>query len=210
MEGVLRVTENHDWVFISLLSVVCVFIFKRYFFHKYYSNLNSLYEFTQIKEGFSGFYLINQVALVFLISLIVYPAFLRNINTEYNYYYPLFITLLGVLMLWSFFKIFINFILFVVSDKVEEISDFFHQKLFYTMISLGLYFVISVLTYYSSVPYRFVLYLFLGVFILQILIELFSIVNQMYKKLNIPIYYLFLYLCTLEILPLVYLLKYYW
>ncbi|CAI9430400.1 DUF4271 domain-containing protein [Candidatus Ornithobacterium hominis] len=206
MEGILRLTENKDWIFISLLALIGIFIFTRFYFNKYYANLNNLHEFSQVKENFLTFYSIAQLSFLFLISLVILPTFSLRVGAEYYYYPPFVLVFLG-LFIWFFFKGFINFLLFSTTGQRETLKDFFHQKLYFLIWFSSIYFALAWLAHYSKIPPTLILYTFLAIFISQQILETHSIFNLLYKKLKQPLYYLFLYLCMLEVLPLIYLYK---
>lgn len=206
MEGILRLTENRDWIFLSLLAMVGIFIFSRFYFKKYYAHLSSLHEFSQVKENFFSFYSIAQFSFIFLISLVILPTFILRINIQ-NWHYQAFFVVFAGLFFWFFFKGFINFLLFISTGQKETLSDFLHQKLYFSIWFTSIYFALAWLAHYSEILQEYIFYTFLVIFLLQLFLEGFHIINLLYKKHKLPLYYLFLYLCALEILPLIYIYK---
>lgn len=206
---------NTDWIIVLFLVNLSILAYVRYNYANYiklllYSLLSSQASnliFKDSKNNKIVSFLLNVffyiTASIFISQII--PIFRKNISNEYWF----FIIPTGFLIL--FLLVFVNKFVNFISGKMfllDDLSLEYNHNINVFNQSLGvLLFPIILLISYTKEPVLFTfigLSFFVFIYVLKI-IRLFQI--NFSKHLNFL--YLFLYLCTLEIIPILYIVKLY-
>jgi len=203
-----------DWFFFIFFINLVIFAYVRMNFYGYIQQLLSsvisygtsykMYRDSKNVKPASGFLLI--VISLFSVSVFFYQAvatFNPQIINEYGLivYGSIIIFLIIVVLLNKIFNWFMGFVFFQ-----EELSSEFNRNIdFFNQVTGILVFPISFLSVYSNIP---VISIYIGFFII-LTIYLLRIIRLMKINFNkqINIFYMFLYLCTVEFIPIVYLIK---
>lgn len=207
----IRTVPETDWIiavicFVSVLYILSRLIFPRYlarighaFFNRY--EANKLISEKNVLFHNNGF-MLNLVPL-FCIAMLVFEQ--RSFfNHEFNMVHP-FLKYLGVLAVVTIFfggRILVLSI-FGMSFEKQELALRFNQVYLLHFENLGTFILIPSL----ALPYSqgFVkIFLLISIWLALILWVLYTIVMEieLLKSYRVSIFYMFLYLCTLEILPL--------
>lgn len=177
-------------------------LFKAFAVARFFNQLAR--ESTLFKER-STFLLFSMYVVVLSFFLTRTYLFYTLNNNELNGF-VLFIKVLLGLSLFYFFKI----ILFSLTGKLfkaaKESADYIlNICVFGQVMGIVLLPFSIIMTYF---PNGFILLLFFIIFGISYFYRTFRGMIFIYSGLNVPVYYLFLYFCTLEILPLVIIAKY--
>jgi hypothetical protein len=206
-----RKLDAHGWLLGIFLFLTVLFIWIRIFYSKFFATLaNSLISFQISAKLFKEKnVLLHRVSIVldfiyiivfstFIFELITYYEFIHSTMSEFNF----FLLLLNIVMLYSLFRIFLlrlTGILFLIQPIF---SEYIHNT-FVVNKGMGIaLFPLVIMAHYfpdELVP----VVLGLGVLILAIAFILKIIrAYQIIIRKDVLLFYLILYLCTLEILPL--------
>lgn len=205
---------SNDWFLIPILINLILFAFVRYNDKKYilqvlisvinYSTSAKLYRENKNILPRSAFLL----TIIFLISSTVFlfqifKHFLPEFS-DYNSLIVVSLTFIAIILLILLNK-FINLITGIIFMQKDISAEYNHNTdFFYQTAGLAL-FPACILIIYSTIP---VIGIYFGVFSLFIIyflrvIRFFKI--NFNKQINI--FYMFLYLCSVEIIPIIYLMK---
>jgi hypothetical protein len=206
-----RSNETYDWLLGIFLFLVVLFVWIRVFYSKFFANLgNALASFQLSVKLFQERNILSHrvsivldfiyiiVTTIFIFELIEYTGNTRTGMTGIN----LFLLLLNILMLYAILRVVILRLTGSLFMVYPLFSEYIHNS-FVVNKGLGiLLFPIVVMIHY--LPYKMIpVMLGLGVvlFTAALLFKSFR-AYQIIIRRDILIFYLILYLCTLEILPL--------
>lgn len=202
---------KHDWLFGIFIFLIVLFVWIRVFYSKFFATLaNALVSFQlSLKLFQERNVLSNRVSLVlnfiyiivttiFIFELIEYSGFAGTAMTGMN----LFLLLLNIVMIYTVLRVMILRLtgsLFLVTPLL---SEYIHNT-FVINKGLGIsLFPVVIMIHY--LPYRIVpalLVFGVALYAIALLFKGFRAYQIIIRK-DILIFYLVLYLCTLEILPL--------
>ncbi|HBB90922.1 MAG: hypothetical protein A2X22_06355 [Bacteroidetes bacterium GWF2_49_14] len=206
-----RVFPDNDWVISIALLVTVLYILSRLLFPRYHSRLTyaffNRYEAGKLLEERSTLFqraglMLNFVPL-FCIAMLVFVqiSWLR----EENLFDRPFLRYLGVLgLVTGYFSLRLLIVyLFGYSLQMNEVVLRFNQLWLFHFQNLSSYILIPAL----GLPFvtgSARLFLLISCWILLLVWWLYTLIRgiQVLKNLRISLFYLILYLCTLEILPL--------
>ncbi|WP_231433712.1 MULTISPECIES: DUF4271 domain-containing protein [unclassified Chryseobacterium] len=208
----VRIPENNDWVVFILLGCIFLYIFmmnvierqanlKDFLFQKYFDSSNNLPN-----------WIITSMVFVLAVSVLmsqyipVIPRFIAE-NQIFGYHFNKFGYTLAVVSLFYFVRTGFSFLLY------HSIGDGKKWNIFY-FTSTKLQFVVSmvmialcVMHYYFPIDKTKVFFMYVVFFCF---VFIFKVLFYMFHKNNIlpaKWYYKFLYICTLQIAPLLMLWK---
>jgi hypothetical protein len=190
-----------------------------------YLRVNSARRFFQIIRAFFSLsytrqlvreeYRLNKGTSIALIALFIITSsiFLFNLNSYYGFFkfsipgYLSFLVICSAVLLVYFFKIGINMLLSFIVNESERIDEYiFNVFMMNKAIGFFLFPVVIALQYvHVETYYLLVSGLVIALFFYSIRIFRGFVIG--YAGKGISVFHLFLYLCTLEILPLVVLIK---
>ncbi|MEN8115773.1 MAG: DUF4271 domain-containing protein [Bacteroidota bacterium] len=207
--------KNTDWLTIILLFGVILFATVRYFYTKYVGHLFlSLINYSTSARMFQERnYPVSHPAFrleaIFYItfSLFIFQA-LNVIKWENAYFkFTYFAMVFGAVMAYFFGKKFLYLILGSVFETTSETSEFlFNINNFNRTLGIILLPTVALISFYPSGNPLFIVYagiaIVLGFYAVLILRGILILLKKQFSIL-----YLFLYLCTLEFLPLLLIYK---
>ncbi len=209
MEGALRTILNTDWIFISLLVISFLALASRWVFYKNYRAITQgLTSYIQLKDNKIAFSLFYHILFSALISLFVWnfinlPILFKSLSPLY-----LFGMLWALILLYFILHFLISQLIFLAMNKSEGYKQILSKRTFSLFwIFFPLLFTLLLL-YFSFLPQNIIVYIFLTLMLIPTVFEYFYQTNSSNKDNKLSIYYFILYLCTLEILPFLLLLKY--
>ncbi|MBR4267459.1 MAG: DUF4271 domain-containing protein [Bacteroidales bacterium] len=212
-----KVRENYPWeVFVPLLiGGILVLIARFYqqgyirhlylilFYHNAFQNAVSEKNVNADKAGYllSANFTLN-VALFIMIAIY---RFNYQIQSDFTTAY---LTFVFIVFFYNSFKRFFSY-MFSKLFECEEVYTLYYKNTSYIMQSFGvILLVLNIFSFYvpSLEIHNIVFYLTVGICVLGELLKIFRLFFIIYEK-RFPFFYLFLYLCAVEILPVVLAIK---
>ena len=209
-EVLFRTSQNIDWITIILCcSIVSVVLAKSVFYSRFSNFMilpfNNKYIFLyNKKDKLSHWFTI----FLSIFQLLNFALFIYYVDTIFNFTSQskspvLFFGILGIIFLFFLIKIMLNLGNAFVFNITGIISEFLFKNISYLNYSGIVMFLANILLTYVLIDSKTVVYIS---FILILLINLIGwvIVIRNYQKLIADnFFYFILYLCTLEITPIV-------
>jgi len=206
-----RKISTHDWLLGIILLLVVLFVWIRIFYSKFFAILaNALVSFHITAKLFQEKnVLLHRVSIVldfiylivfsvFIFELIAYLGFPRLEMNGFN----LYLLLLNIVMLYALFRILLLHLTGILFLIRPLFSEYIHNT-FVVNKGMGIaLFPVVIMAHY--LPYKLIpVMLVLGVLIFAIAFIWKSVrAYQIFIRRDVLLFYLILYLCTLEILPL--------
>ena len=201
LNGNLRIVEDKDWIFILLIAICGLILFTRWAFKKYYTDLYNFEQFTEKKDNFYLFNGLYMLMFSTILGLLLLPY--ANKFIDLTNYIPIsqLLILSSIILGLIVVKIIINTLIFVSINRTDSLKDFFISKSYFRVWgTLGLL-CISFFYFFSGISHNYlniISVVFIGLVILG---EYYFYIKNSSKEYKFSIYYIILYLCTLEILP---------
>ncbi|MFK5972597.1 MAG: DUF4271 domain-containing protein [Flavobacteriaceae bacterium] len=215
MEPILRTTESIDWITIIILfSLLFIVMAKTLFYNRFMNFIvlpfNNKYIFMYNKKEkllnwfnifFGVFQLINLSLFVFYIWHLFWP-------TENDHYPFMFLLLLGSILIFTILKMFLQWSNGFIFGSNRIISDIIFRKISYFNYSAIIMFVANIILTYILKDSKPVVYLTIFMIILINAIGWISVLKNHQNLIKSNFFYFILYLCALEIAPLVIIASY--
>ncbi|MGB5692586.1 MAG: DUF4271 domain-containing protein [Flavobacteriaceae bacterium] len=215
MEAELRIIDQSDWVtiviFLSiLLMVIAKQLFQSRFFNFIILPFNNKYIALYSKKDkmlhgfhimFTGFQLLNTALYIY----IVYDVLLGHQSTSGLLEYGL---TLGILILFILCKVFLQLANGFVFNNVKTIADFIYKKHTYLNYSGMVMLVSNISLTYIFKGSEPIVFLSLFLILLINIIGFITILKYHQKLISAYFFYFILYLCALEIAPLIFIANY--
>lgn len=210
MEPIFRNTGALDWITVIIfLSLFFVVITKSMFYHRLLNFLilpfNNKYIFLYNKKDtiwnwfhffMTLFQLLNFSLFIFLAVNIVYEP----INNAYPYIY---VIIFGLLLFFLICKVLLQLGNGFIFSNTRVIADFIFQKLSYFNYSSFVMFLANVILIYILKDSPIVIYISISLILLINFIGWITILKNHQNYFAGNFFYFILYLCALEIAPLV-------
>lgn len=203
----LRLPEDNDWVLQLFIASLAVLSICKIFFAKNFMALGNLEDYLNVNDNSALFSMIINFLLLVFVSILVVPYFdISAFNPSFTRIAPFFIVM-GLLLTVVLFRLLFEVLFFYAFDVTTKLSTFLRSSSYMNFRSLVILMLATLLFYYSELNKTYILG---GWVVLLILFRLFDLyfryIDQ--KKVN-PLhwYYYILYLCALEILPTIVLIK---
>lgn len=204
-----RIFEK-EWVFGVLLFTVALFVFVRIFYHKYLSSIVTSLVNIQLSEKLLReksvlvrrvFFLLD-AAYILALGLYAYKLTKHfNIDIGIANDFTLFLALVGVLTALITFRQLIVRVIAIIFDSVAVFREYNHNS-FIVNKNLGIYLLpILISSFYTPEIISAYLFSLATILVLISLLVRYFKGIQIILKYNIFLFYSILYLCTLEILP---------
>ena len=209
MEPILRTVYINTWITIVLfVSLSLIVLVKKLFYSRFINfiilPLNNKYIFLYNKKNkiFNGFNILFTIFQLLNLSLFIYIS--KNIlfKLSDNIYLISYPYILGLATIYLFFKTILQFSSGYILSINRGVSEFIFKKLSYLNYSSLVMFIANVILTYILKDSRPIIYSSLFLIILINVLGWFTILknHQIFSTNNI--FYFILYICTLEILPL--------
>ncbi|MBN2636191.1 MAG: DUF4271 domain-containing protein [Prolixibacteraceae bacterium] len=211
----VRNTVNSDWLTIFFLVAFFLLVTVRVGFQNYISSLfqsvvNYSTSFRMFRE--KNFSFLQGAFRLDLVFYILFSVFIYQIMQFYNYVTPtsgfiLFAKTTGLIITYFLVKKIIYWLVGVVFKSTFETSEFlFNLDNFNRVTGIVLFPVVTLIAYFPFGKPQFIMYF--GIFATAVLyLRLLQRGAIILLKKQFSIFYLFLYLCTLEFLPLLLIYK---
>ena len=214
-EGIERLSLTRDWITMILLVALVLIAVLKFFYSERFVKLFSLsYSekyFTNYSKSkpliFNTFHLLFFIIINFNISLLIYYAIKAFDPSKISHDFSFFAQVVFIVFLYFVARYLIGYLLSIVFSLSEEQDHVTLLKVSNLAYLSVLFFPLLVLINYSSFAlYKILITFSLTVAIILLVIRYFTIVKNL--KLNFNNYfYLFLYLCALEIAPILVIYK---
>ncbi|MBN2662720.1 MAG: DUF4271 domain-containing protein [Bacteroidales bacterium] len=203
------------WQSVLFLSYLTILSF---FYTKFNSEISTIFKaffkkniFNQLNVSQNTIFYNILVVFNFLFFILISTFFYRilRIQSPYNTYSSLllYISIFSVLFLFYHIKLFSAFFWGFLFEKKDFFKDFYVNLRIANLIqSVMLLFVLFITTYNVSLKANLIDLAFF-VIISSFLIRVFNVLQQFFSK-GFLLFYLILYLCTVEILPVLLAYKY--
>lgn len=203
-----RPIENLDWVLYILIFSMTFIVIGRVLFNNNFESLNKIERFQEVNDNQSLFGLMFQLLYAILFSTIL-TGYL-TMDYDYIFHLPIYKALAfgGIILIFFF----VRSIMGKVASYAFGIAydKNFNLKIFnyYRAYSVGILWLVVLLFYFSDIK-KLILLAILAALLLIIRVMTYKMIfnNQQDKQTKIW-YYNILYLCALEALPLLVLLKF--
>ncbi|MXV37620.1 DUF4271 domain-containing protein [Flavobacteriaceae bacterium Ap0902] len=203
MNPIIRNAEDFTWVFIILLVIGVLLAVMKLIFYKSFSAIGSLKAFKSIEESTIGFALIVNIMLSVLAGLILYPFLqLPMLMMQESWMVVLF--LMGAGATFILIKFLINAIISYFASERDEFKEIIRTQVYYRIYLLIVLLTITLLLYFSAMNKQYLLYAAVFSSVVVLLSEYYQQLNIGRLRKYVSSYYLILYLCILEILPVLY------
>lgn len=202
MEGVLKISHNNDWIFILLLIICGILILSRWAFAKYYEDLFNFENFSEKKDNFLFFNSLHLFIYTLLLGILLFPH-APSFSPEFTKYTATSQTILlcSGLFILMLLKIIINSFIFISLQHSDLLKPLLVSKSFYGMWAIMGLLLFSFLLYFSKIPTQWVSYSAVIFIAFSLFLGFSTFYKNTAKEYKFSIYYIILYLCTLEILP---------
>tara|TARA_R110000868_G_scaffold159432_1_gene388235 strand:+ start:238 stop:897 length:660 start_codon:yes stop_codon:yes gene_type:complete len=209
-ESLLRTIEDIDWITIILFCSVIAIVFAKSFFYVRFNNFiilpfNNKYIFMYNKKDklshwfnifLSIFQLLNFGLFIYLANTIFFDS--THEKSPFMFY-----TFVGLLLLFFIIKIFLHLTNAFVFNISEIISEFLFKNITYLNYSGFIMFIANILLTYVLRDSKTVVYVSTFLIILINVIGWVIVIRNYQKLITNNFFYFILYLCALEITPLV-------
>lgn len=214
-EGAELSIRSNEWIYGVILLCLILFASVRLIFGKYLSSLLSgLVSYSTASRLYRerGYKILHGSFRLDLLMVLILPAFLFQMAKKYQFSYlgmdsfKLYLTFLLFTLAFFLSKIVAYNLVGAVLGRVQDIKEvLFNMGLFAKGVGM---FVLPVVTLIALATFRPENFIYLGIGIVSIL-YLGALLRGFWVglKRGVSIFYLILYLCTLEILPLLLIFK---
>ena len=204
MEPILRNAHENSWIFIILISTLLLTTAARLLFSKQYNTLGSLTHFVEQQESITVLSVFTNIIFSVLAGLLLYPFVqLPFLDSAWSSFLNAAM-IIGLVLLYFTLRYLFNLILIFTMGLDEEMSNIIKVKTYFRTFAIFLLILLNFLLYYSEIN-NFILFL-IGIAVIALMLIL-EYIFQFSNKANRRIYYSYyfiLYLCILEILPVLY------
>ncbi len=206
-----RLLISNDWITIILLIILLLIAIVKYLFNERFSKLFSLVYSEKYYSDYSKFnpLIINLFHVIFFfvsifsISLLIYYYFDIYKPQYIDYSSIFFLKVFIAVILYIIIRVVVGLFLGIIFEKQNEQKYFTFLKISnLSLFSIYLFPLLIIISYTALSYHKF--FFILGIFLLSILMvsRYFSMIKN--SKINFnSLFYLFLYLCALEITPFI-------
>ncbi len=215
MEAEWRLAEQTDWItVVILLSILLIVIAKHLFQSRFFNFIilpfNNKYVALYSKKDkmLHGFHILMTVFQLLNTSLYIYLSY-RVLFPDNDFSGPLvYAVILGLLILFILIKTFAQMANGFVFNNIKIISDLIYKKHTYLNYSGMVMLVANVVLTYIFPASKPLVFLSLFLILMINCIGLINILKYHQKLISGYFFYFILYLCALEIAPLIFIAKY--
>lgn len=215
MEAISKFGNNTDWITLVIFtSVLCLVIAKSFFYSRFLNFIilpfNNKYVFMYSKKDrlLNWFHVFFTLFQLLNFSLFLYLARTVIAGSDQLKYPYLFIIILGCLLIFLFVKIIVQLSNGFVFNNVKVITEFIFKKLSYLNHSSLVMFLANVLLAYVFKGSGAVVYITIFLIFLINSAGWITILRIHQKLITGYFFYFILYLCALEIAPIVIIFNY--
>ncbi|MBE9487679.1 MAG: DUF4271 domain-containing protein [Bacteroidetes bacterium] len=208
---------SNDWINLTFISIFVLLVLNKLLFHRRFTLLIS----GIFNRKYLSFYLKDTPLITSTFNLIFFPINLLTISlTLYfivkgyyvelfdSYNLELFSLIIVALFLFYLMKIVLRFVINIILSVSKTARQFSFFKLTIRSFSSIVLLPFLMIHQYSGLDKPFTLTILLSVFIALLAVQYLYSTQLIIAKKQYPFLYIFLYLCTLEILPTIIFIKF--
>jgi len=210
-----RLISGNDWIIFLSLGLIILYTYIKYAFsHLFNQHLLSVINFQLIRQviniksgasqNFSYFLYALFITILSLYSFICLNFFELKVNDSSFYTYFLILALVSFFYLVKFLMY--KFIAYLTETKEDTNTILNYYGVHYKILSLILTPLVIMLFYLNKDLVPFFIYLIFSIIVLFSFIRIYRALKIIFQK-RFSFFYIFLYLCTIEIMPLIYSIK---
>jgi hypothetical protein len=210
MEPLSRALPSLDWItLVIILSLLFLAISKRFFYSRFLNFMilpfNNKYIFMYIKKDrlFNSFQVFFTLFQLFNFALFIYQGSVVLTDASINHSLLTYLVILGILLLYYLAKIMVQMGSGYVFNNSRVISELIFKKLSYLNYSGLVMLVANCILAYISQDSKLVVYAAIFLILLINVMGWITLVKNHQKLITNYFFYFILYLCALEIAPLV-------
>jgi hypothetical protein len=204
-----RPVESLDWVIYILVATMFVIIISRILFSNNFESLRKIEKFQEVNDNQGPFAFVCQILFAVLVSSLA----MNYLTKEYDFIFhtPILKVLAVALIILLVYGL--RNLMGMIAAYAMGISfdQNFNLKTsnYYRAYSVGVLWISVLLFYFSGIPQKMVILVVTGIILvfIRVLQYAYKFQNQTEKQSKIW-YYNILYLCALEILPLLVMFKF--
>lgn len=214
-EGIERIVFSKDWITMVILVVLILITLVKFHYNERFTKLFSLmysekYYTDYLKTKpflFNPFHLFLFLILVLNISLLVYFSFEIFKPDKFLNSLSFFSQIVLIVFLYIIIRFYIGSILGIIFNVSEYQKHFTFLKISNLSMASILFFPLLIIINYSSIAHhKFLISLTLVIVMVLLFLRYFAMLKN--ERLNFnKLFYLFLYLCALEIAPFIVIYK---
>ena len=204
-------TVGNDTILITLIMCLLLVCATKYLFAKNFKTLTNKNEYMNFTDDNTTLFsfIVNAVT-VLLISVLLVSYFDINYNNlpNFNFYYLSRIGItFGIISIIMLFRLLIEIVFYKVFYESSSILYFMKSSSYVNAKNVLLLLVICFLFFYTQINKDYLIIIGFILLFLNRIFEIYSIYAKQIHKNKSIWYYNILYLCTLEILPIMVLAK---
>ena len=210
MEPINRITENLDWITLILFgNLLLVVIAKKIFYTRFLNfiilpfNNKYIIMYNKKEKLFNWFHILLTVFQIINISLFAFLAWKSYSNPEITASKVTFFTILGCLFLFVLVKMFLQLGNGFVFGSLGTINELLFKKTSYLNYSSIVLFLANILLSFVFINSITLVLVAFTLFLLINIIGWVSVIRIHQKFISSYFFYFILYLCALEIAPLI-------
>lgn len=208
MNQELRHITDNDWVFITILAIAGIGLLTRWGFNRYFQKMRSFKDFSALNINYTGLFLLYNFLFSALLALVVSPKIIESLGSSLSLQEQ---SALGFVLIFLFLlaKFIISGLSFIAAGYSDYFKGFIKIKSFFRVWSSFAFLLLALFYYFSPVEKIYVDFLILIFLFISLISDYYLFYKEYRKELKFSYYYIFLYLCALEILPFVIFIKYF-
>ncbi|MFS4468688.1 DUF4271 domain-containing protein [Maribacter sp. 2210JD10-5] len=209
MEPILRTTYETDWITLVIFgSLFLVLIAKSLFYTRFFNfiilpfNNKYIFMYNKKEKLFNWFHIFFTLFQVINTSLFIYlawRAFLKQENQEYAFLFP---AILIGFFLFLILKVFLQLGNGFIFGSSQIFSELVFKKLSYLNYAGIVLFIANIFLTYVLIDSKIVVSIAFLLFLIINVIGWVTVIKNSQKLLTGHFFYFILYLCALEIAPL--------
>lgn len=203
-----RPVENLNWVIGVLVLTMLVLVISKLLFTNHFYAIGNLEQFVDVNDNQQIFSLINQFLFAILLGSLCVPY----LTQDYDYIFYLPITkalMVGLTLILFFWLKFFFASLGAYAFKVTHNNTFnFRVSSYYRFYSVAVLWLSVLIFYFSNLPKLSIFLICIGILIIIRAWQFVYRTKNQQEQISKNWYYNILYLCALEILPLLVLYKF--
>ena len=210
MEPINRFTENLDWITLILFaSLLLVAIAKKIFYARFLNfiilpfNNKYIIMYNKKEKLFNWFHILLTVFQIINISLFAFLAWKSYASPEISMSNVTFLAILGFLFLFVLVKMFLQLGNGFIFGSYATIHELLFKKTSYLNYSSIVLFLANILLTFVFINSISIVLAAFGLFLLINIIGWVSVIRIHQKYISSYFFYFILYLCALEIAPLI-------
>tara|TARA_R110002073_G_scaffold279026_1_gene443020 strand:+ start:282761 stop:283426 length:666 start_codon:yes stop_codon:yes gene_type:complete len=215
LQATERIIYSKDWVTLIFILIIALFVMAKYSHSERFSRLFSLLHSRNYLVIYSKYspLLLNSFNLFFaliqllIFSLLIFVSIKTNYAIAKEFEFTFFLNILTGVFIFIVLRYFIGKLLAILFQKVKEHEQISYLKISYLSNFCLLVFPLLVIALYVDTNTTTVAIITTIVSIAILLLYYFLIIRNNQKTIFNQFFYFILYLCALEVAPLIFLYK---